>query len=180
MQNDLKIEEEELDQKVSEEVQEEGNEVENLKNLVARLKEENSELKNKYLAKLADFDNYKKRMEKQMQDARKYAISDIMQDLINVVDNFERAIKSGQENQDYNSFYEGISMIEKEFTTVLDKYNLVKFGDLNTEFNPERHEAIAQEVDAKYKDATVIEVYQKGYLIHDRVLRTAKVKVGVN
>lgn len=152
--------------------------VQDLETRVQELEEENSQLKNDYLRKQADFDNFRKRMLRDKEEAIKYANSSLLQDLIAIIDDFERAIKSNQESQDFKSFHSGIEMIEKQFTSMLDrKYGLKRFDSQGEEFDPEKHEALAMEESEDHDTQTVVEDYLKGYMLHDRVLRHAKVKV---
>jgi molecular chaperone GrpE len=155
-------------------------EMESLKKDVEALKGENSELKDQYLRKSADFENYRKRMAKEKQDAVKYGNQELLKDLLEVIDNFERAIKSSSASQDFEAFRDGISMTEQHFTQLLaTRWGLKKVETVEVEFNPELHEALYQEPREGLSTTTVLEILQTGYILHDRVLRPAKVKVGV-
>lgn len=143
------------------------------------LKAERDELKDQLLRKVADFDNYRKRMLKEKEEARQFANSGLLEDLCQVLDDFERAIRSSEGNRDYDSFHSGIVMIESQFASMLEKkYHLKRLEALGKPFSPDHHEAIAMEPAEDGKEVVVVEEYQKGYQLHDRVLRTAKVKVG--
>jgi len=143
------------------------------------LKAETADLKDQLLRKSADFDNYRKRMLKEKDEARQFANSALLEDLCQVLDDFERAIKSSEAAQDFTAFHNGIVMIEGQFASMLErKYNLKRLESHGKPFNPEHHEAIAMEPAEEGKETVVVEEYQKGYLLHDRVLRTSKVKVG--
>ncbi len=155
-------------------------EVQELRNRVAELENENSELKDQYLRKQADFENFRKRMFRDKEEAIKYANTNLLADIITIIDDFERAIKAGAEASDVESFRTGIEMIEKQFVGMLErKYGLKRFDSEGEEFDPERHEAINMEQSAEYDKAVVLEDYQKGYLLNDRVIRHAKVKVAM-
>ena len=155
-------------------------EIEELRQKGKELEEENSQLKDQYLRKQADFENFRKRMFREKEEAIKYANSNLLSDLITIIDDFERAIKAGAEATDVESFRAGIEMIEKQFTGMLErKYGLKRFDSEGEEFDPEKHEAINTEESKEHKTSIVLEDYQKGYLLHDRVLRHAKVKVSV-
>ncbi len=155
-------------------------EIEALRKKVSDLEEENSQLKDQYLRKQADFENFRKRMFREKDEAIKYANSNLLSDLITIIDDFERAIKAGAEATDVESFRAGIEMIEKQFTGMLErKYGLKRFDSEGEEFDPEKHEAINTEESSDHDTPVVLEDYQKGYLLHDRVLRHAKVKVSV-
>ncbi len=158
---------------------EEKSELEILSEQIDSLKEENSELKNQYLRKHADFENYRKRMAREKADSVKYGNQELLKDLIEVIDNFDRAIKSSADSQDFNSFKEGISMIEQQFTGMLEsKWGLTKMNCTGSEYDPNSHEALMMEESADIEVPTVLEDFQAGYTLHDRVLRPAKVKVG--
>lgn len=143
------------------------------------LKAERDDLKDQLLRKAADFDNYRKRTMKEKDEARQFANSSLLEDLCQVLDDFERAIKSSEAAKDYDAFHNGIVMIEGQFASMLErKYNLKRVESLGQAFSPDHHEAIAMEPAEEGKETVVVEEYQRGYLLHDRVLRTAKVKVG--
>jgi len=138
-----------------------------------------AELKDQWLRKSADFDNYRKRMMKEKEEARLFANTGLLEDLVDVLDNFERAIRSSEAARDYDSFHSGIVMIEEQFASMLErKYDLRRLESQGKPFVPDLHEAIAMEPAEQGQDMVVMEEYQKGYQLHDRVLRTAKVKVG--
>lgn len=156
-------------------------ESENLVGRVAELEEENSELKDKYLRKHADFENFRKRMLREKEEFAKYANQQILSDLVSVIDDFERAISSATASEDFKSFHDGIIMIEKQLVSMLEnKYALHRFDAAGEEFDPQRHEAVASVPAAEGQDVSKVEeVFQKGYMLHDRVLRSAKVKVSL-
>ena len=146
---------------------------------VNTLKEENGHLRDQLLRKTADFENYRKRMLREKQDTVKFGNQEILKDLVDVIDNFERALNSSGESKDFDSFYDGISMIEQQFSNMLaSKYNLTKMTDSGEEYDPNCHEALMMEETDEVKVPTVMEIFQTGYMLHDRVLRPAKVKVG--
>lgn len=143
------------------------------------LRAELTETKDNLLRKSADFENYRKRILKEREEEKKFSYSSLLLDLITVLDDFERAIKSSETARDYDSFHSGIAMIENQFVSLLErKYHLQRFNALGETFDPGRHEAISMEAQEQDRDIVVVEEYQKGYALHDRVLRTAKVKVG--
>ena len=176
----------EAEQDVQEETDEEESaeeeapsELEQLKEELEFLKQENSELKNQYLRKHADFENYRKRMAREKADSVKYGNQELLKDLIEVIDNFDRAIKSAADSQDFDSFREGISMTEQHFTGMLQsKWGLEKMNCVGVEYDPNSHEALMMEESEDLEVPTVVEDFQAGYRLHDRVLRPAKVKVG--
>lgn len=143
-----------------------------------QLKADHEELKNQYLRKQADFENFRKRMFREKEDAIKYANSNLLLDLVAIIDDFERAIKSSEESKDFKKFHSGIELIEKQFIGMLDKkYGLKRFDATGEQFDPERHQALMSEESDKFTEETVLEDFQKGFMLHDRVLRHSKVKV---
>ena len=145
---------------------------------LASMEAENSNLKDQYLRKAADFENFRKRMVREKQEAIDFANQTLLLDLIPVLDDFERAIKSSEAARDYENFHEGISMIEKRFASLLDtKWGLVRFDSAGQPFDPNRHEALMVEKTADVTEPTVGEDLMKGYLLKERVIRSAKVKV---
>ncbi|MBN2658418.1 MAG: nucleotide exchange factor GrpE [Spirochaetales bacterium] len=145
---------------------------------IEKLKEENSSLKDQYLRKHADFENFRRRMNKEKQDSIKYGNSGLLKDLVEVIDNFERAIKTSAESDDLASFREGIAMIEQHFTSMLSsKWGLEKIEAVGQEFDANLHEALMMEDSEDVEVTTVVEDFQTGYKLHDRILRPTKVKV---
>jgi molecular chaperone GrpE len=138
------------------------------------------ELNEQLLRKQAEFENFRKRMFREREEAAKSSNAKLLLDLVEVIDNFERAIKSAGESQDLASFHEGIELIEKQFISMLEsKWGLHRFESEGEEFDPEKHEAIAVDQSGENPPQTVVEDYQKGYLLHDRVIRHAKVRVAM-
>jgi len=142
-----------------------------------------TDLNDQYLRKAADFENYRKRMLKEKQELTDFANQNLLLDLLPIIDDFERAIKSAetsdfQSAKEFASFFEGIKMIEKQLSTMLEnKWGLKRFDSEGTPFDPNRHEAIQMEKSGGISEALVKEDYLKGYFLKERVLRFAKVKV---
>jgi molecular chaperone GrpE len=146
--------------------------------------EKYAELNDQFLRKAADFENFRKRMNREKQEITEFANQNLLLDLLPVIDDFERAIKSAEtcpslkSTKDFNSFYEGVVMIEKRLTTQLEnKWGLKRFDSTGEPFDPNRHEALQVEKAVGIEEAVVKEDYVKGYLLKDRVIRFAKVKV---
>ena len=142
-----------------------------------------AELNDQYLRKAADFENFRKRVNREKQELTEFANQNLLLDLLPVIDDFERAIKSAgtsdfQSAKDFAGFYEGIVMIEKGLSAQLEnKWGLKRFDSAGAPFDPNRHEAIQMEKAAGISEPVVKEDYLKGYLLRERVLRCAKVKV---
>jgi len=158
---------------------EEVDELDELKATVERLEKEVEEYKNQYLRKHADFENFRKRMLREKEDSIRYANANLLKDLISVIDDFERAIESAQDSKDFESFLSGIQLIEKQFASMLENnWGLKRMETVGEEFDPQKHEALMMEENPECTTEVVLEDYQKGYYLHDRVIRHAKVKVG--
>jgi molecular chaperone GrpE len=149
-----------------------------LESELASVKEELSSINDKYLRKLADDVNFRKRMVREKEEGQRFALSGLLGDLIPVLDDFDRAIGSSEIQKDYMVLHDGVSLIRRQLGSVLEtKYGLVKVPALGAVFDPNRHEAVAIVQDATGEEATVAEEFLPGYCLHDRIIRTAKVKV---
>ena len=152
----------------------------NMESKIKELETENAELKDKFLRKHADFENFRKRMFKEKEDSIKYANSNLLGDLIPIIDDFERAINSAENSKDFDTFLKGVEMIEKQFASMLEKkWGLKRFDAAGENFDPEKHEAFMMEESADVEEPQVVEVFQKGYQLNERVIRHAKVKVSM-
>jgi molecular chaperone GrpE len=128
--------------------------------------------------KQADFENYRKRVQKESQDVKKYANAEIVLDVLSMMDDFERAIESTESSKDFDALHEGILLVEKQIRNTLEsKYNVKAIDAVGKPFDPTVHDAIMMEESDTHDEDTVVEDFQKGYVMHDRVIRPAKVKV---
>ena len=154
-------------------------ELEAARSEIATLKAEIAELNEKYLRKLADEVNFRKRMMREKEEAQKYAIASLLGDLIPILDDFERGIASIETTNSHEQLSEGMILIKRQLSQMLEnKYALKRFESKGTPFDPNRHEALFAEP-GDVEEATVSEEYLPGYALHDRVLRTAKVRVRI-
>ena len=144
---------------------------------LASLEAENTALQDRLLRTLADFDNYKKRINREKQDLRKYGTERFARELLPVIDNFERALQQAGEAAEASALIEGIEMILKQLMDVLSSSSISPIAALGMPFDPAHHEALAQRPDAEAEPNTVVEEYQRGYMLHDRLLRPARVVV---
>jgi molecular chaperone GrpE len=165
----------------------EDTDVVSLQNTVARLSSEGADLKDQLLRKAAEFDNFRKRMEREKQGAIEFANEGLLRDIIPVIDNLERTLKAAEGAADasadekakaFDSFVEGVSMIEKNLVSQLEnKWQLKRFDSAGTVFDPERHQAIqAAELSPDVEEEIVVEDFQKGYTLRGRVIRPAMVR----
>ena len=128
----------------------------------------------KYLRLMADFQNFKRRTEKEKSDIYAFANEKIISELLNVIDNFERALAAGDAA---DSFYQGMEMILKQLLGVLEKAGASEIKALGEDFDPNFHNAVMPEDSAEYESGKVTEVLQKGYILNNRVIRPSMVKV---
>ena len=156
------------------EVQEESKEEEN-----GGKEEPEEDADRKYLRLMADFQNYKRRVEKEKKDLYSYANEKIMSDLLEVLDNFERALDqdSAAAADGGAGFREGMDMIFKQLTDVLKKEGLEEITALGEDFDPNLHNAVMTEETEEYESGKVSGVMQKGYTLKGKVIRPSMVKV---
>jgi len=125
----------------------------------------------------ADFDNFRKRTIKEKEELGQYASMKLVGQLLPVVDNFERAIGASKESGDFESFSKGVDMIFRQLSQLLEQEGLQTMDTVGQPFNPEFHQAVMTVESDEYEEGTVVEELQKGYVLKDRVLRPAMVKV---
>lgn len=135
-----------------------------------------AEWKNRYMRTLADFENFRKRSEREKTEFFKYALAGTFKDLLPILDNFDRALDHAEEGDD---FHKGVLLIYKQLFDMLKKAGLRPIEDRNVTFDPNIHEAVIREENDSVPNQTVLDVLQKGYFLHDRLLRPALVKVAV-
>ena len=145
-----------------------------------RLEESEAEAKmahDRFLRVSAEFENYKKRAQREVDDFRKYANEAIIKELLTVVDNLERAVESSSEKCENGQLLEGVDLTLKEILKVFEKFSVKPIEALEHEFDPAVHQAVLQEASETHAENRVIREFQKGYTIHDRLLRPAMVVV---
>ncbi len=144
---------------------------------VDELRAELDQLHNQLLRKRAEFDNFRRRTERERAEARDIATAEVLQTLLPTVDNLERAAAA---KGDESSVQEGLALILKELSGFLEGHHLVAENPIEQQFDPERHQALSHEEVPGYSDGQIVEVFQKGYSIGDRLLRPALVRVAKN
>lgn len=180
---DKEEENKEENEEVSENTAEENNEEDELTVLKKRIEElenEASDMKNKYMYAMAEAENIRKRTAKEKIDGIKRANKELLLSLLNFMDNFERALKAGEQDDNVkgSEYYKGIELIHKQFIDFMHDNGVSEIESLGEEFDPNVHEALTMiEVPDTDKEK-VVEVYAKGYKLNDELLRTAKVVVG--
>ena len=160
--------------------EEEKESTEQLKKQLEDAKQEIDQERDRLLRLSAEFENYKKRMNRQMDEFRKYANEALLKDLLSVVDNLERALNTSGEKIDelvQSCVMEGVEMTLNEILKLLSKYHVTSIEARGKPFDPVFHEAVMQEASEEQPENTIINEFQKGYLIHDRLLRPSMVVV---
>lgn len=142
----------------------------------ATLVDENRQLKDRVLRTLADFENFRKRSDREKADFFKYSLANVMKDIVPVLDNFDRALEHAEEGDE---FHKGVLLIYKQLYEMLQKHGLKPIEESGVTFDPNIHEAVVREEDDSVPSHTVVAILQKGYFLHDRLLRPALVKVAV-
>ncbi len=142
-------------------------------------KKDEVDYKAKYFYIAAEMDNYRKRMEREKENLLKYGNERVMSDLLDVADNFDRTIGmlKGDTDQKVKNLVVGLDMVQKQFLDTMGKHGLNPIQSVGKEFDPNFHEAIAQEYAEGKKPNEVIKEFQKGYSLNGRVIRASKVVV---
>ncbi|GHV90893.1 hypothetical protein AGMMS50268_13960 [Spirochaetia bacterium] len=162
---------------------------------IASLEAQLADAKDQFLRKAADFENFRKRMNQEKQNAIDFANQSLLLDLIPIIDDFDRAIQAAKTaidgslaaggnatgnapSKEFTSLYEGIDMISRRLSSQLDsKWGLKSFISAGEPFDPNRHEALMMDKSAEITEPVVQEEFLKGYMLKDRIVRSAKVKV---
>lgn len=144
----------------------------------ARLRDELGHMRDVYLRKLAEFDNFRKRTEREREELHRTAGENVVRELIPVLDNFERALQHGDSTEPA-AFRQGVEMIAKQLWDVLERQGMDRLDPLGQPFQPEFHEAVQRVEDGSGEPGTVASVLAKGYLFGGRLVRPAMVGVVV-
>ncbi len=144
---------------------------------MVRMQQEVEQTNDTMLRLAAELDNYKKRVAKERQSLIKYAAQGVVQELLPVLDNFERAMDAARQSKDFDSFLKGVEMIYKQMCDALEKRGVSRIDAAGKVFDPNVHEAVMQMASEKHPENIVVEELQKGYMLHDRVIRPSMVAV---
>jgi molecular chaperone GrpE len=150
---------------------------ENDSNKEVELQDAIDQLNDKYLRLNAEYQNYRKRVEKEKADIFKFGTEKFFIDLLPIMDNFERALSSKSTEKMDQKILDGIEMIKKSFDDFFDKNGVKKIEALGQPFDPVKHHAVMTEMVEDSESEHVVEVLQEGYLLNDKVIRTSMVKV---
>jgi molecular chaperone GrpE len=156
-----------------------GARAEDVRQQIARLEAEKQELHTTLVRRQADFENFRKRVERERQSERERALAGLIEGLLPVVDAFERALDS-EGHQALAEYRKGVELIHRQLMAVLEKRGLKSMKVKGEKFDPNLHHAVERVHTDEYEDGTVIDEVQPGYYLHDRVLQPAMVRVAVS
>lgn len=139
---------------------------------------ERDELKDKYLRGLAEIDNFRKRVNKEKAEFQKYVLSEFLVDVLQIYDNLERALKATS-IENAKGVIAGVEIIRKQLLDLLKKYHVLEIDALGKPFDPIFHEALSKEEQPGIVKPVVVEIYQKGFTYHDKLLRPVLTKVAI-
>jgi molecular chaperone GrpE len=146
---------------------------------IKHLKKELEELRERHVRALAETENIRKRLEREKNDYFQFALSDLLLEFLNILDNFERALQASEGDADGKTFREGIDLIYRMSMNLLHKRGVRPIEIKDGTFDPTLHHAMVREESADVDEPRVTEELQKGYMLHNRLLRPALVKVVV-
>jgi molecular chaperone GrpE len=144
---------------------------------INKLKEENEKLQDKLLRKIAEFDNYKKRNERDFYDRIQNANEQLIRQLLPVLDDLERFLVHATQTQQEDPLVAAIDLIYKKFVAILEKTGLTAFSSVGEDFDPEKHDALLQQESDLHSSGKIIEEHVKGYTLNEKVIRHAQVIV---
>ena len=150
--------------------------ISDLEELVIKHTEENEKLKDQLLRTMAEFDNYKRRTEKEIIENIQSAGREVIEDLLPVIDDFQRSLQHADPAKS-EALLEGINLVYKNLMKVLTKRGLIEIDAVGKEFNPDEHDALMQVDSEEYESGFVVDEHSKGYKLNDKVIRHAQVLV---
>lgn len=168
--------EENVEQKTEEQQEQEDLDIDQLKEELEALRKEKDAHYNRLLRVQAEYDNFKKRTQREREADHKYKAQDLVNDLLPVLDNFERALQV-EKTEATSSLIDGISMVHRQLMDALKNNGVEIIETEGKEFDPNLHHAVMQVEDESYESNYIVEELQKGYMLKDRVIRPAMVKV---
>ncbi len=175
---DVKIQEEQAEAKENAEVVSNNEtEVTTTADKIVELEKSIEQLKDQLLRKAAEFENYKRRTENDFLERVRYANEDLIFDLLPVLDDFERSLKLSKEKKDFDSFFRGVELINQKLLKLFAKQGVEAYEVVGKEFDPHLHDALMQLPKHDVPPHTILEEVEKGYMMHGKVLRHAKVIV---
>jgi molecular chaperone GrpE len=143
---------------------------------LAQLRRERDDYQDRWMRKAAEFDNYRRRIERERREQADQSVVDLLQDLLLVVDDFDRAL-TVDAGDDSSAYRRGVELIHTKLQDLLRKNGVTPIETIGADFDPNVHQAVAQEASADHREGEVISEMRKGYMINDRLLRPAMVTV---
>jgi len=147
---------------------------------VAKLASDLDDLRQTLMRRQADFDNYRKRIEKERAEDSRRATARVVESLIPIIDGFEHALAAHREAAEYESYRKGFELIYKQLIDNITRLGVERLDPLGKQFDPHLHQAMDRLETVDHQDGQILQVYQPGYLFHGRVLRPAMVRVAVH
>jgi molecular chaperone GrpE len=170
VQEEIISEENTSQESVGEELTEEKQRIEELELKLEEMSQKNLRLQ-------ADYDNFRRRTREEQAASLKYKSQSLLEQLLPALDNFERALKTEAVNEQAKTLIQGMEMVYRQLSDALKQEGLTEIPAVGEKFDPNLHQAVMQVEDSEYESNTVIEELQKGYMLKDRVIRPAMVKV---
>jgi molecular chaperone GrpE len=155
----------------------ETTQTEELLKIIDDLKSENEQLKDRYLRKAAEFENFKRRMDQESLSIKQYATESLILDILPILDDFERSLRISKERREFGAFYKGVELIYQKFLKSLEAKGLTPITAVGKQFDVDLHDALLQIPKDDIEPHTVVEEIERGYKLHDRVIRHSKVIV---
>lgn len=154
-------------------------EIEELEQERDELQEKRDEFEDRMMRAAADLENFRKRAKREKTELKKYGAKPLLEDLIQNIDNLERALEHADSSNEQN-IIEGVEMVLRQLHSNLETHGIEQFDSEGEDFDPEQHEAIQQVETTEHETGTIVDEFQKGYFLHDRLLRPAMVSVADN
>ncbi len=143
------------------------------------LRKQSDENHQRYLRAQADFENFRRRARSEKEDFLKYASLKIVEPLLSIMDNFERALISSKESKDFDALMKGLDMTYRQLSQIMEQEGVKPIEAVGKPFNPEFHEAVMQVESDDYEEGLIVEEIVKGYMMKDKVIRPSMVRVSV-
>lgn len=145
--------------------------------LIAALTFERDQLRDQLLRSVAELQTFRQRSQQQRLELQKYGAEDLLQELLPVLDNFQRSLKALEGNADPEAILQGVSMVERQLRTALESAHLQRVVAVGEVFDPELHEAVGTVETEEFEPNVIVDEVEAGYRLHERLLRPAKVRV---
>jgi len=147
--------------------------------VIEKLIIERDEFKDKFLRNMAEIDNFRKRVKKEKEEHQKYALGDFLKELLVITDNLERALRVKEGESTESSIISGVEMIYRQFIEILNKNGVKEIEAMNKPFDPNIHQALSKEEVEHVTGPTILEVYQKGFMYNEKLLRPTLAKIAI-